>query len=353
MSTPSTLQAFLEVNGYRLILHDMGRRVVQLSRDSFLQFEHTSEAYPLPLQRHAWFGLTLLRSSAQHSEPLIWFIHFPLDEQGKLVLAARDDFMHRLLETAEIHLNTDTHRDSSQIALQDNPYVFRPTPERMANFHAKLTLLLDQPASRFYAHAQDYYSGRLGWEQWPFLGYQGIADIAARLDMDDNRQRLSAAIAQLPTTPLTALCHCLENESIDSALSQALICKADETLSRVDPDPQILTACIRGLALAPAGGDKHYIFRKLLTHGIARHSDILAAISGRVWEILLEGQIRDHYLDRLAENDQGQELFDQLLSDLLYLPDTRRTILESLRREERTPQLDKAVGNFFNQLKSH
>jgi hypothetical protein len=130
-----------------------------------------------------------------------------LDEQAKLVLAARDDFMRRLLENLGETTGNTARMAETEVALQDNPYAFRPKPERMAVFHAQVTAALQQPASPYYAHACDYFSGRLGWEQWSFLGYQGIADLAARLAQDDNRQRLKTAIPELPPAPLEALCH--------------------------------------------------------------------------------------------------------------------------------------------------
>ncbi|MEN8180570.1 MAG: DUF3549 family protein [Pseudomonadota bacterium] len=353
MSTISTLTEFLEATGSRLCYFDMGRRVNLIPRDAFIQFELTLEPYPLPLQQQAWLGILFLDQSTHQTEPLIWFIRFPLDEQGKLVLAARDEFLHRLIEAAEMNLKTADRKEKLQSALQDNPYVFRPKPERMANFHAKATLLLNQPASHYYEHAQEYFSGKLGWEQWSFLGYQGIADIAARQALDENTHILSSAIPHLPPTPLEALCHCLENEHIAGDISQALISRAEKALTTADPDPQILSACLRGFALSPSESPKQQLLHKILSHEISRRSDILAAISGRTWEVLLDEQIRDQYLASLADNDRGQDFFNNILSDLLFLPATRSTMLDSLRSQDRPKRLDAAIGEFFNQFQKH
>lgn len=349
----STLTEFLEATGSQLGFFDMGRRVKRIPRDSFVKFELTEEAYPLPLQQQAWFGMLIQDQSSQQPEPLIWFIRLPLDEQGKLVLAARDEFLHRLIEALDMNLKTKDRNAKMQTALEGNPYVFRPKAERMAIFHAKVTLLLGQPPSRYYAHARDYFSGVLGWDQWSFLGYQGIADFAARQELDDNHQILASAINRLPPAPLEALCHCLENEIISVDISQALFTKAEQSLAGTEPDPQILTACLRGISLSPVHNLKQQLIRMMLAHDAGKRSDILAAISGRAWEGLFDEQTRDQYLLCLAENDQGQIFFDNILSDLLFLPDTRSAMQSSLRSKNRPARVDVAIGEFFNNIKRH
>lgn len=88
MEQISTITEFLETSGARLRFFDMGRRVDKISRDRFLQFEKTAIPYPFPLQQQAWFAL-LFQDKSSQLEPLIWFLRMPLDEQGKLLQAAR------------------------------------------------------------------------------------------------------------------------------------------------------------------------------------------------------------------------------------------------------------------------
>ncbi|MEN8167757.1 MAG: DUF3549 family protein [Pseudomonadota bacterium] len=346
----ATLTEFLEATGARLNAYDMGRRVDPISRETLLAFERTDRPYPLPLQQQAWLGL-LIQDRNHKTEPAIWFIRFPLDEQGKLVLAARDDFMHQLVERLGSTLQASKQDERMQAALEDNPYAFHPKPERMAVFHAKVTALLKQPASRYYEHARAYFSGELGWEQWSFLGYQGIADLAARLDQDGNDHLLSAAIPQLPPPALEALCHCLENERITVEIARELLSRTQEALSGPEPNPRILTACIRGISHGVSHNLKQAMMQAILSHQVSRRSDILAAICGRAWERLLDEETRDQYLQRLADNDQGQPFFNNILSDLLFLPDTREALLSSLRKENRPANLGSAIGEFFNTIK--
>ncbi|MBT3048382.1 MAG: DUF3549 family protein [Candidatus Thiodiazotropha sp. (ex Clathrolucina costata)] len=343
MNSIATLTEFLESGGLRVDISDMGRRIVAIPRAAFIQFEQTETAYPYPLQQQAWFALTLADPKQPQLDPMIWFIRFPLDEQAKLMLAARDEMMHLLVES----LGGKPNRDGMESALENNPYAFQPKQERLALFHARLTRALNQPASRFYDHARAYYEGELGWDQWSFIGYQGIADLAARLDQDGNALRIANSIPALPPSPLEALCHCLESEITPDSIAKALVLRAVSTLQQEAPNPQLVTAAVRGLARSRSGAIRDSLIRQLLDHPLSRRSDILAAIAGRAWEVLEDAPLRQRYLERLAENEAGQDFFNGILSDLLYLPATRGAMQSSLRDPNRSSHLSHMIGNFF------
>ncbi|PVV15726.1 MAG: hypothetical protein B6D72_01855 [gamma proteobacterium symbiont of Ctena orbiculata] len=343
MKSISTLTEFIESGGLSVDIADMGRRIGAIPRETFIQFEQTETAYPFPLQQKAWFALTLADPKQRQIDPMIWFIHFPLDEQGKLALAARDEMMQFLMESLGGKPNTD----GMQGALENNPYAFQPKQERLAVFHARLTTALNQPASRFYGHARAYYEGELGWEQWSFIGYQGIADLAARLNQDGNTRRIAKSIPSLPPSPLEALCHCLESEIIPDSIAKALAQRAVSALRQEAPNPQILTAVVRGLSQARSRGIRNGLFQQLLDHPLSQRSDILAAIAGRAWEVLEDAPLRQRFLERLAENEAGQDFFNGVLSDLLYLPATRVAMQRSLRDPNRSSHLSHTIGNFF------
>jgi len=343
MSKIPTITQFLESNSTRLRLFDMGRRVVKIPRDQFLKFEHCEINYPLPLQQKAWFGILF---QDQDREPFIWFLHLPLDELGRLVPAARDDFLHQLLERISNNLEAEKEGQPLESALKDNPYCFKPKDERLAIFHAKASLALKQQPSKYYAHARQYFSGDLGWDQWSFVGYQGIADIAVRLN-EDNNQQLSQAIPQLPTSPLEALCHCLENEEITLDITRALLDRVNKTLAEERPDPAILTSAIRGVAQSCSVNLRRELLHAILNRPDVCSPDVLIAISGRSWEPLKKAETGKLYLERLAENSAGQPFFSQSLVDLLYLPGMRTPLLELIRDPDRSEHLSQAIGEMF------
>jgi hypothetical protein len=351
MSTPErpfdTLVQLLESGGLKLDIYDMGRRVCPIPHASFLAFERTEVPYPYPLQQQAWFALTLHDPSHPDIDPMIWFIHFPLDEQAKLLQSARDDFLHRLMDNlTDLKLVREQTPDLDK-ALKDNPYLFQPRKERLAVLHARLTCDLGKPPSRYYAHARSYLTGDLSWDQWAFIGYQGIADVAARLDSDPERQQISAAIEKLPPAPLEALCHCLENRVVSNALAEALLNRLQIELQQPKPDPQVLISTVRGISQSTSNNYRNKLINIILSDDISTQTELLASIAGRAWEALQDSHLRNLFLERLARNEAGQEFFNAILSDLLYLPDTRPFLQTSLRETERSEAFNLAIGRFF------
>lgn len=345
MSKIPTITGFLENNSTRLRLFDMGRRVVKIPREQFLKFEHCEISYPFPLQQKAWFGILF---QEQKEEPFIWFLQLPLDELGQLMPAARDDFLHRLLERIGENIQAAKEGRQFESALKDNPYCFKPKDERMAVFHAKASKALKQPPSKYYDHAQQYFSGDLGWNQWTFVGYQGIADIAVRLHEDSNEYHLAQAIPQLPPSPFEALCHCLENEEVTLDITQALLERVKSTLAEEKPNPAILTSAIRGVAQSCSTNLRRELLQTILQRPDICSSDVLVAISGRTWEPLKEAEIGKLYLERLAESSTGQPFFSHCLADLLYLPGMREPLLKIIRDPARSEHLSQAIGDMFS-----
>jgi hypothetical protein len=352
MSKIDTLTEFLEAGGLAPLFYDMGRRIIPLDRNLMLAFEHTETPYPQPLQQQAWLALVLHPDAGERSEDLlVWFIRFPLDEQGKLTLAARDDFMFQLMERlGNAAAGEAANQSEISSALEHSPYAFQPKQERLAAFHARLTADLNQPPSRFYDHAKQYFSGELGWDQWSFTGYQGIADIAARHAQDGNESQLVSAIPLLPAPPFEALCHVLEQEPISAEIADALLQRCRDTLKQEDPDPQVITASLRGISFSSSFEKRRQMLGEILSHPWSHRTDVLAAIAGRCWTDLNDGQLRMQFLEQLAANEHGQSFFNQILTDLLYLTQVRPGLLQGLREPNRSARLSQAIGEFFSQI---
>jgi hypothetical protein len=345
----NTITEFLETTGARLRFFDMGRRITKIPRDRFLQFEKNDIAYPYPLQQQAWFAL-MFQDKGNQQEPLIWFLRLPLDEQGKLLQAARDDFMHRLIERIGEKMQEEKGGDQLDAALQDNPYSFKPTDDRMAAFHARISKLLKSPPSKYFEHAQHYFAGELGWDQWSFVGYQGIADSAARLDNINSGTIIASAISAIPAQPLIALCHCLENDTIPLNITQALLNRAQREAQQATPDPSILAALIRGSAQSKSVKLQRELIHTILSAPCGNHIEILTALSGRAWEQLLDESVRMLFLERLAENSAGQEAFNLCMADLLYIPGMREPTLAAVRDPQRSEKLSTAIGALFQNV---
>jgi hypothetical protein len=329
MDTP-TLYQFLEQTGARVCAYEMGRRIGRVPREHFLAFERAAAPYPQPMQHRAWFALVQIAAPTL-DDPLIWFLHLGLDEQGLLVQAERDYLLNRLLESAQ----ASSQGTDPQVFLQDNPYAFTPREDRMALFHALLSADLGRPPSRFYAHALDYFQGRLGWDQWGFVGYQGIADVACRHDDEP----LTTAIVHLPAEPLVVLCHCLESRRLSPALSDALTGRLRSTAASRPIDVAVLTALLRGLSASLGQPGVTGAIGEILQQPVGRHIEVLAAITGRAWELLLEPALLQLFLQRLVENAHGQAAFAHCVRDLLSLPPLADPVRSALRSPGQSVEL--------------
>lgn len=344
-----TISEFLEQTGAKARFFDMGRRVIELSPATVHAFEHAETPYPLPFQRHAWLGILFQHEGApagagQVDDHHIWFVKLPLDEQGLLNQAARDDFLRRIAETFST-------RDATvqQQILDDNPHGFTPREDRMAVFHAKLAAQLKQSASQFFEHAVDYFCGRPGFEQWNFVGLQGIADVVVRrADHQDGKtlqQSLIEAMPQLPDTPFAALCTCLENETIDAQLSRALGQRLAVAIQ--EGNANVVAACLRALSQSEDRATLHQSLQSVLDDELGKHVEVLAAIAGRAWECLEDAPLRHRFLENLAACPAGQQAFAGIMRDLLFMPALRDALRDDLHQAQGSQVLTEAIGQFL------
>ncbi len=343
-NSPQTLGEFIKLTGSKMRIFDMGRRICEISDYNFSTFENAQTPYPYPFQQQALFGIVLWNKSHK-DEQSVWFLKFPLDEMGLLIQVARDDFLNRLLEKAILDHEPSEQSEKIDAALKDNPYSFTPNPDRMAVFHAKVAQALKAAPSQYYEHAIQYFKGENGFDQWKFVGLQGIADISSRLESKENENTLSKAISELPAEPYSILCSCLENEIINRPLADAIIQRIDESIKNEEVDIGQVAMGIRAISCSSGKEKQRETYHKILNAPLGLEPEILASISGKAWEALEEPNLLNKYLERLAQAGQG--CFNPLLADLLYIPCMRLLIMQSLRSPQCSNTLTSAVGAMF------
>ena len=343
-----SLNDFLQQVGFNFIVYDMGRRIVRLTPQQFNQFENANIAYPTPLQQHAWLGIIgwAMDDKTQH---FIWFIKLPLDELGKINPLARDELLRYLIEQLGQQLLINEENTTAEIEPSALPHGFTPGEETMAIFHAKAAQHLGQPASRFYDHTRQYLSGTQGYDQWAFVGMQGLADVIARLNQQDNQKLLQQAVPHLPIQPFCQICRFLEHENISPQLAEIIINRSNNETDSNNYRNSIVSA-IRAIAGCTDQDLRQSFIRKILTGDLGSDIEILAAISGRCWNDLKDEELCRLFLNNLAINDNGQSGFTHLLMDLLMIPGMRESIMKGLRDPERSQELAQAMGQFFSQV---
>lgn len=348
----SSISELLSQSGAQFRIFDMGRRISKLPSHQFSKLEQGSIPYPSPYLHHAWLAL-LLWNPKNKDQNVVWFLKFPLDEQGFLVQAVRDDFLGRLMQNITQMLNAESI-DEEKDALKDNPFSFTPDQEKMAMFHATASTTIGREPSGFYPDATAYFSGTLGWDQWKKLGYQGIADVVARLETN-NGKGLASSIEHLPNEVLTALCGCLEHISPDHALTTALNERLKDSLNNSsDQKATLVASLLRALSQSHDEALKQQAILDTLASRYAKSAEVMTAIATRCHLTLQYPHVLNAYLEKLAESEAGQAGFSRILADLMFMPALRALILREFRQPQRSEALSAAIGHMFgSQFTTH
>lgn len=330
-----TISQLVEKSGAQMRIFDLGRRIEKISKKDFAEFEQLAKAYPTPYLKHAWVAILSWnpKKAGQHN---IWFLKLPLDEQNILQPGPRDAFLQHWLRVV-----ADPDKEHGE-----SPYSFKPDQNRMAYFHALSLMTLGQPATQYYATARAYLSGDLGWQNWQQLGLQGLAEVVARIDEDNNGRLLASAIGQTPSVPRNLLLGYLENSQPCHELTVAI----NDSLSQVvaaGAAADDLAAFARGLSHSVNEQQRQLLLQAILAHPNAKSVEVLAAIGSRCWRDL-DGELLKAYLECLAVNEQGDNAFMALVADLMTLSGMRERILAVFRSPERSEALVGAIGKLMS-----
>lgn len=340
MTGISSISEFLLQAGTQYRIYDMGRGIRKLNNQVFLELEAGQAPYPFPRQQLAWVGFVFWNKNLS-SQHYIWFVKLPLDEQGCIVSAHRDQFLSIIIEALGQDLE---HAENKQGQLPENPYTFVPTQQQLADFNGISRRDLKLPESEHYAGVVNYIQAPqvIDWQQ---LSLQGIADYACGLDQPDNQQALIQQWQKLPASVQQPLLNSMENQPLSAALVEFL-CEWIPTQS-----VQLQAQGLRAMAQAQAIGLVKPLITRLLDKSNAASLDILVVISGRHWSLLKEPALLMLFMHQLAVLNQTQKVFQSLYADLVQIPELRTPILQLLRTEDKSRELEQAIGELFTEIK--
>ncbi|MBA4503049.1 DUF3549 family protein [Marinobacterium marinum] len=339
---PDSLTDLLRSTGAALRIFDMGRRISKLPLEQFRRIEASLLPYPTPFQHLAWLAV-LIWNPKQRNENAVWFLRLPLDEQGLVAPAARDDLVKRLVQNVINSRNGQPDED----ALKDNPYSFTPDQSRMAAFHALAAREMKSPASPHYESAQAWFKGQLPLEQWQSLAYQGLADFVLRLDQDGNADALCERLPLMPAAVLETLCPLLEHIQPSDPLQQALLAQLQQALA-TDDSNRVAALC-RALSNIRDESSKQHWVMEVLSSPHARQPEVITVIATRCESALLEPRVLSAFLEQLAQGEAGQTGFSRILAELMFMPVHRALILQAFRSTERSEALSRAIGEMLGQ----
>ena len=341
----NTLSEFLLQAGTQYRVFDIGRRVQKISTELFFDFENAKTPYPYPLQQHAMIAV-LFWNKNENDNHYVWFLKLPLDEQGLLVQAALSKFLE-LVVTALGKDMEQTPDKEQQSALDHNPLIFKPSQQKLAAFTSASRLAMALPASQYMAPTLEYLQQPQNYSQWQQLGFQGFADVAARLDKDNNADIVCSAIELLPTEAFCALCCCLENVAINSKLAQILLDILSAAIAENDQSKAI--HAIRALSHAKGQGFQQSALDMVLASDLIKHQlDVVVIIAARYWQQLNSTEQALAYLEAVVNVTSEQDIFNQLFGDLVSIPVTREYFLSALRHPQRSNKLANAIAKLIS-----
>ena len=339
MSHINTISEFLLHAGTDYRIFDMGRAIRPLNSQYFLDIELGKIPAPYPRQQHAWFGIVFFNPGL-NQQHYIWFVKLPVDEQGLLLSAARNQYLQLVVEALGKQLE---NTEQAKHGLPDNPFTFVPSQQQLADFNSICRQFLGLPNSVHLEPALNYLRDPKG-NDWQTLSVQGLAELAAQIAQGQHRELFNAHLEHFANQVQQALCASLENHPIDAQLSQILLAWAEQQAHHLPRQLSVL----RALSQSSQAQLLNQLIDKLLSSNATISADMLVLIAARHWRLLSAPELLRKYIELLSLQDT--ELFIGLYSDLVQIPELRNLMLDVLRWPDKSPQLLLAIEHLF---KSH
>ena len=358
MDSINTLSEFLLESGSQYRIFDMGRRVTPIDTSIFSDFEHVITPYPYPLQQHAFVAVVFWNpqhvlandtpgnsSSNQH---YVWFLKLPLDEKGLLEQASRSQFLDLVIQALGRSLEKTPNKEQ-QSALDHNPIIFKPSEQKLAAFTSQIKQVMKLPPSEFMSPALDYLQHSESHDKWQSVGYQGLCDITARISDPLFNQAITNALPSLPEESFCALCCALENVEVDNALAIKLLTILTTSIN--DNNFIKIIHAARALSSSKNNEIARHVFELLISYEAPSSEllDVLILMSGRYWTAMQESLSALMYLEKVAAADVEQDIFNQLFSDLVFIPSCREAVLFVYQTPNRSSKLTQYFTNFSTQ----
>jgi hypothetical protein len=334
--TINTISEFLLQAGTEYRVYDMGRGIEAIDSQHFLNLENNLSPVPCPRAGHAWYGIVFWNKQLSH-EQYIWFVKLPIDERSLLIQAARNQFLECVVKALGQELE-NTREKGAQ--LPENPYVFTPSQQQLADFNAIIRKELMLSARLGLSKAIAYIKAP-AVQKWEDLALQDIADLAVHLDRKDIEFAIHHNLMHLPVQVLTALCSSFENIEIDAVLTDKLI-----TLFENAKYAEVQHMALRGLKLSTNKDLVSQFLNDLLSEG-QPDTECLVIIAGRHYGLLAQEELLITYLLKVIETDESFQLFKGIYSDLVQVPETRFALLSLMRKADLPKPLSLAVASLY------
>lgn len=324
----------------------MGRCIRPMQPQAFLAIENGDVPAPYPRQQHFWCGIVYWNKTLS-SQRYIWFIKLPVDERGCLVDAARQHFLEKVFTALASAQSGDEVDLAKTEQNTDNPYIFTPNQQQLADFNAQTRALIGLSPCADYRQALNYFKAPYV-QDWQNISLQGLADVIAFCDDETLNRILSSTLDKLSNTVRQHLFSSLESKILNQQQVELLSNTIDWQLTD-ETNNNIFS--LRALALMPDEREREKLVESALHECKSISKDLLMVIAGRHWTGLNDTNMMQ-FLEKAAELDTdkiGFEFFCSLFADIAQLPQSRNSALKALRNPNRSAQLSSAIGALFKQ----
>jgi len=338
------------------MVFDLGRGLRRIDNQQFFDWENQIAPCAYPRQNHAWFCISFWQSGENtapttKTETYIWYIKLPLDENGLLIQASRNQFLEIVITALGAELQ-HTHNENAQ--LPENPFIFEPSQQQLADCNAHIRKALNH-TSRDYSKVSHYMQAP-SVQDWQGLSVQDIADyVCASEGKDDCKIQATLAqnLSQLPRAVLNCVLASLEAVYVNTCLSQAIV-----EFHACQEDPALAALCLRAMSLVPNinmlernSNDQHAIsiayIKQLINNPSSLDIETSVVIAGRYWPIFEDESTLLSYMHKIAELDDSYALFIAIYSDLVKVPLCRASMLALLRNTNRSDLVSEGIGKLF------
>ncbi|MFC0336202.1 Protein of unknown function [Kushneria avicenniae] len=323
MLTPTLVDLFAHADITPRIYH-LGRRVAPCDIEHFRAFEAQQVAWSQPWQSQA--RVALVFTPAPGSEPMIWCLALPLDEQSMLVPAMRDNFLDQLIGTVQRSPDGSLSLDSAAETLKNVAIAHQPDDFTRAMLHARIAHDLARPPSQYHDGARAYYLGDDDSDNdepsWQELGLQGIADLVVRRTNEDELC-LATRVSDLPDQALIALCDALAHACVQQeALLEALI-----THYETENSASLQQAVLGAILSSPL--ERAGIWLEQRLDGAPDAAE-LAVMAARGWHHLEHERRSISYLVTISQLEAHD--FRVLVRDLTRIPRLRLPLIMAMKQ---------------------
>lgn len=333
----STLSEFLLQAQTQYLVFDLGRGIRKIDNQVFFEWENQQQACAYPRQNHVWLCIVFWNEKLSE-ERYIWFVKLPLDERGLIMQASRDQFLEIIVQALGKELE---HSQDKQAELPENPFVFTPSQQQLADCNALIRLAMDNAKHTPKNERTLQYLKAPTMQDWQTLSVQDIADLVCFAD-----KRIQALIAQqlqhYAVPVLSCLFASLENKVIEPSLNNALMAYHENT-----QDPTLASLCLRAMSFEPSDNCIEYINSIVISNN-KLSLDTCVVIAGRYWQLCTQERFLTEFMHKVAVIDETAEVFTSLYADLVKIPAIRPAMLAFIRNEKRSNAVANAIGQLFS-----